>query len=57
MNMNKLLTTLALLCFSVGANAQLDENFKNFLKVTDPNELPYFKENQNVIKLTFETEI
>ena len=45
--MNKLLITITLLCFSVGANAQLDENFKNFLKVTDPNELPYWYSHQD----------
>lgn len=41
--MNKLLTTIILLCFSVGANAQqLPPRYKAFLKVTDPNELPYW---------------
>jgi hypothetical protein len=40
--MKKLLTTITLLCFSVGANAQLIDEFKAFLKVTDPNVLEYY---------------
>lgn len=39
--MNKLLTTLALLCFSVGANAQPTNSELAFLKVDDPNVLEY----------------
>ena len=45
--MKKLLTAITLLCFSVGADAQLTDRFKAFLKVTDPNELQYLYTHQS----------